>query len=59
MQAMDAMNNHKTAGGSILYVSRAQKKKSILYVSRAQKKKDRQQEHRHEAEKMERYNRYG
>ena len=49
MQAMDAMNNHKTAGGS------------MLYVSRAQKKKDRQQEllRRHEAEKMERYNRYG
>ena len=33
----------------------------ILYVSRAQKKKERQQElmRRHEAEKMERYNKYG
>lgn len=47
VQAMDAMNNQKTAGGS------------ILYVSRAQKKKERQLElmHRHEAKKMERYNR--
>ena len=47
VQAMDAMNNQKTPAGF------------NLYVSRAQKKKERQQElmRRHEAEKMERYNR--
>lgn len=41
------MNGHVMDGGA------------KLYVSRAQKKKERQQElmHKHEAEKMERYNR--
>lgn len=48
VQAIDAMNGSVTSTGG------------KLYVSRAQKKKERQQElmRKHEAEKMERYNRY-
>ena len=49
MQAIDSLNGQTMNGGL------------KLYVSRAQKKKERQQElmRKHEAEKMERYNRYG